>query len=87
MAEKKLENELAKDWDVSMIRYSRVIEDHRVLSKGLQVKRDEDIILSIARYIAEYIIPNQHSRLQLEYIEFYQCSVVIIIVLFFLIAH
>ena len=37
----------ALDW--SVIRYSRVHEDHRVLSQALQVLPEEDVVLSITR--------------------------------------
>ena len=44
----KLESEIAKELDLSVIRYSRVWEDHRVLSRALQIQ-PEDVVLSITR--------------------------------------
>ena len=41
-------SEVARSLNLSVIRYSRVWEDHRVLSKALQIKPDDDI-LSITR--------------------------------------
>ena len=50
MAEQKsAESEVAKELDLSIIRYSRVIEDHRVLSRGLQIREDEDVVVCITR--------------------------------------
>ena len=43
-------SEVARSLDLSIIRYSRVWEDHRVLSKALQVNENDDII-SITRYV------------------------------------
>ena len=45
----KVESEVAKKLDLSVLRYSRVWEDHRVLSRALQLK-PEDVVLSITRY-------------------------------------
>ena len=45
----------ALDW--SVIRYSRVHEDHRVLSQALQVLPEEDVVLSITRYIYPSLDP------------------------------
>jgi len=42
-------SEVARSLDLSVIRYSRVWEDCRVLSKALQIKPDDDII-SITRF-------------------------------------
>ena len=49
MAEQKVESEVAKRLDLSVVRYSRVLEDHRVLSRALQIKADEDIVMCITR--------------------------------------
>lgn len=50
MAEQKLESEVAKQLDLNVIRYSRVVEDHRVLSRGLQIKEDKDAVMCITRW-------------------------------------
>ena len=50
---KRIENYAAKplkELDVSAIQYSRVWEDHRLLSKGLQTQPG-DIVLCITRYV------------------------------------
>ena len=44
----KLESEVAKELDLSVIRYSKVWEDHRILSQALQIQPD-DVVLSITR--------------------------------------
>ena len=49
MLTQELESEVEKELDLSVIRYSRVEEDHRILSKALSIKPDEDIVLSITR--------------------------------------
>ena len=41
--------ELKDAWDLSLLRYSRVEEDCRVLSRALQITPDVDIVLSITR--------------------------------------
>ena len=46
---KVLCSEVEKDLDLSIIRYSRVVEDCRVLSKALNIKPDVDVVLSIIR--------------------------------------
>ena len=43
-------SEVARSLDLSVIRYSRVWEDHRVLSEALQINETDDI-LSITRYV------------------------------------
>ena len=49
MTESKLSSEVATQLDLSVIRYSRVLEDHRVLSEALNIVPEEDVVLSIAR--------------------------------------
>ena len=49
MAEQKVESEVAKRLDLSVIRYSRVVEDHRVLSRALQIETDQDVVMCITR--------------------------------------
>lgn len=49
MAEQKTESEVAKKLDLSVIRYSRVVEDHRVLSRALQITQDKDVVMCITR--------------------------------------
>ena len=49
MAEQKVESEVAKRLDLSVIRYSRVVEDHRVLSRALQIEADQDVVMCITR--------------------------------------
>ena len=49
MAEQKVESEVAKRLDLSVVRYGRVLEDHRVLSRSLQIKADEDVVMCITR--------------------------------------
>ena len=44
-----LQSEVAKKLDLSVIRYSRVWEDHRTLSRGLQIQEDQDVVISITR--------------------------------------
>lgn len=44
-----LQSEVAKQLDLSVIRYSRVWEDHRTLSQGLQIREDQDVVVSITR--------------------------------------
>lgn len=44
-----LQSEVAKQLDLSVIRYSRVWEDHRTLSQGLQIREDQDVVISITR--------------------------------------
>lgn len=46
----KLESEVARSIDLSVIRYSKVWEDHRVLSQALDIQPD-DVVLSITRSI------------------------------------
>ena len=50
MAGKRMESEVAKELDLSVIRYSRVAEDHRVLSRALQIEVDHDVVMCITRY-------------------------------------
>ena len=45
-----VESEVAKELDLSVIRYSRVAEDHRVLSCALQIEVDHDVVMCITRY-------------------------------------
>ena len=40
---------LESELDLSIVRYSRVCEDYRVLSRALQIG-PEDVVLSITRY-------------------------------------
>lgn len=40
-------SEVAQKLDLSVIRYSRVWEDHRTLSQALQIQEDQDVVLSI----------------------------------------
>lgn len=49
MADEKAGSEVAKELDLSVIRYSRVIEDHRVLSRALQIAQDQDVVVCITR--------------------------------------
>ena len=35
--------------DLSVIRYSRVDEDHKIISRGLRINPDQDVVLSITR--------------------------------------
>ena len=49
MAEQKVESEVAKRLDLSVIRYSRVAEDHKVLSRALQIEADQDVVMCITR--------------------------------------
>lgn len=49
MAEQKVESEVAQQLDLSVIRYSRVVEDHRVLSRALQIEADKDVVMCITR--------------------------------------
>ncbi len=46
--------EIEKELDLSVLRYSRVVEDHRVLTKALQIDSDRDVVLSITRYLPSY---------------------------------
>lgn len=48
MASHSSASEIAKELDLTVLRYSRVDEDHRVLSKALQIN-DQDVVLSITR--------------------------------------
>ena len=50
MAEEKVESEVATQLDLSVIRYSRVVEDHRVLSRALQIEADKDVVMCITRW-------------------------------------
>ena len=43
----RLKSEVAEKLDLSVIRYSRVWEDHRTLSRALQIQEDRDVVLSI----------------------------------------
>jgi len=45
-----VESEVSRHLDLSVIRYSRVEEDCRVLCKGLDIRPDSDVVLSITRY-------------------------------------
>ena len=56
MAEEKVESEVATQLDLSVIRYSRVVEDHRVLSRALQIEADKDVVMCITRYIIKIMI-------------------------------
>jgi hypothetical protein len=49
MAESEVASEVARELDLSILRYSKVWEDHRVLSEGLNISPDDDI-LCISRY-------------------------------------
>lgn len=49
MAEEKVESEVAKQLDLNVIRYSRVVEDHRVLSRALEIEADKDVVMIITR--------------------------------------
>ena len=49
MAEQKVESEVAKQLDLNVIRYSRVVEDHRVLSRALEIEADKDVVIIITR--------------------------------------
>ena len=53
MAEREVsvESEVGKLLDLSVIRYSRVMEDHRVLSRALQIIQDQDVVMCITRYL------------------------------------
>ena len=53
MAGQRVESEVAKQLDLNVIRYSRVAEDHRVLSRALQIEVDQDVVMCITRYIAD----------------------------------
>ena len=44
-----MESEVATQLDLSVIRYSRVIEDYRVLSRALQIEADKDVVICITR--------------------------------------
>ena len=55
MAGEKVESEVAKQLDLNVIRYSRVVEDHRVLSRGLEIQEDRDVVLCITRLVKLYI--------------------------------
>ncbi len=57
---KKLSSEVASQLDQYVIRYSRVLEDHRVLSRALNITPEQDIILSITRY------PNYRTSLDAD---------------------
>ena len=46
-----LQSEVAKKLDLSVIRYSRVWEDHRTLSRGLEIQEDQDVVISITRSV------------------------------------
>ena len=52
----QLESEVAQAVDLSVVRYSRVWEDHRVLSLALQVTA-EDTVLSITRRARHVALP------------------------------
>ncbi len=52
---KKLSSEVASQLDLSVIRYSRVLEDHRVLSAALNIVPEQDTVLSITRWGLAYI--------------------------------
>ena len=43
----RLKSEVAEKLDLSVIRYSRVWEDHRTLSRALQIQEDRDVVLSV----------------------------------------
>lgn len=43
----RLKSEVAEKLDLSVIRYSRVWEDHRTLSRALQIQEDQDVVLSV----------------------------------------
>ena len=45
----QLKSEVASQLDLSVIRYSRVLEDHRVLSHAFNIAPDQDTVLSITR--------------------------------------
>ncbi len=47
----KLESEVAVALDLNVIRYSKVWEDHRVLSQALDIQPG-DVVLSITRWLA-----------------------------------
>ena len=49
MAEQKVVSEVAKQLDLGVIRYSRVVEDHRVLSRALEIEADKDVVMIITR--------------------------------------
>lgn len=48
-------SEVARSLDLSIIRYSRVWEDYRVLSEALQIDENDDII-SITRCVCVYAV-------------------------------
>ena len=50
------QSEVARSLDLSIIRYSRVWEDHRVLSEALQINENDDVI-SITRYVCTFKVP------------------------------
>lgn len=58
-------SEVSQQWDLSLIRYSKVWEDHRTLSSALEVTKD-DIIISITRYIYIIVVLCKYGR-QLNY--------------------
>lgn len=50
-SKEELKNEAAEELDLTVIRYSRVFEDHRVLSEALDITADSDTVISITRCI------------------------------------
>ena len=48
----EMTSEVEGELDLSILRYSRVEEDHRVLTQALRIKPDHDVVLSITRYLA-----------------------------------
>lgn len=58
MAERgvSVESEVGKQLDLSVIRYSRVVEDHRVLSRALQIIQNQDVVMCISRYFSIIIV-------------------------------
>ena len=44
-----VESEVERHLDLSLIRYSRVEEDCRILCGALEIKPDVDVVLSITR--------------------------------------
>ena len=57
------QSEVARSLDLSIIRYSRVWEDHRVLSEALQINENDDVI-SITRYVCTCEVPGLCNFMQ-----------------------
>ena len=53
LEQQRVESEVAQRLDLSVIRYSRVVEDHRVLSRALQIEADHDVVMCITRYVPD----------------------------------